>query len=569
MHITPEAPASSFRPFGSQVFHGRGRISKDFGRRTVFLNCCKWVFLPIAPGFILTYLLFNGKSLRGGQRGPAFFNKRRYYMKKLSRRDFFKHASLSALGGYMALKSTEPAAGMMGGGGGGMGGGGTIDSPPGTAFRDPVPMQSVRNGNLVDVTLEPMISQVNVNGTMADLMTYNGYYPGPTISVKKGDVLRINFTNSLPFTTETNLLGYQKNMTNLHTHGWHVSPKEPADAAHLDIMPDETYNYEYDLSMLDSGALNFYHPHRHGLVAEQSWAGLAGAMIVEDEIPVLGGYETHIMVLKDISLNGSAPAPHSVMGDFMNGKEGNIIMVNGQVNPVLPARPGQVQRWRIVNASNARFYKLSLSNHTMYLIGTDGGLLDKAYPRTQILLSPGERVDILVKASATKGNYKFLSLSYSRMGMMMKSPQITLMTLSVQGSKASDGIPSSINPGAVRIDPNSVMIAAERALTLSMGQGRGYINGQDFDVDPYTVMSDLGTYEIWTVVNRSGMDHPFHQHVNAAQVLSISGIDSSYPQYSSIPAWKDTVLVPKWGSVKMLVPVTDVFLSGILDYPKR
>lgn len=476
-------------------------------------------------------------------------------MKKITRREFFKRATVAAASGYMAVNALPSHAGMMGGGGMG-GGGGTIDPPAGAAFRDPVPMQSVREGNLVSVNLEPMISPVNVNGTMANLMTYNGYYPGPTISVKKGDILRINFTNSLPYTTATNLLGYQKNMTNLHTHGLHVSPNEPADAAHLNIMPDGIYNYEYDLSMADSGALYFYHPHRHGLVAEQDWAGLAGALIVEDEIPVLGNYESHIMVLKDISLSSSEPAPHSMMNDFMHGKEGNIVMVNGQVNPVLPARPGQVQRWRIVNASNARFYKLSLSNHSMYLIGTDGGLLDKAYPVSQILLSPGERADILVKASTTKGNYKFLSLSYSRMGMMT-SPQITLMTLSVQGSRASDSIPPSINPEAVRINPNSVMISAQRTISLSMGQGRGYINGQDFDVNPYTIMSHLGTYEIWTIINDSGMDHPFHQHVNAAQVLSISGVDSSYPQYSSLPAWKDTILIPKWGRATILVPVLD------------
>lgn len=477
-------------------------------------------------------------------------------MKKISRRDFFKNVSLSALGGYMALKSSDSNAGMMGGGGGGMGGGGTIDPPAGSAFRDPVPMQSVRNGNLVNVNLEPMISPVNVNGTTANLMTYNGYFPGPTINVKKGDILKIRFTNSLPYSSETNLLGYQKNMTNLHTHGWHVSPKEPADAAHLNLMPDQTYDYEYDLSMLDSGALNFYHPHRRGLVAEQFWAGLAGALIVEDETPVLGGHETHLLLLKDISLNGPEPAPHAMMSDYMHGKEGDIVMVNGQVNPVLPIRPGQVQRWRIVNASNARFYKLSLSNHTMYLIGTDGGLLDKAYPRSQILLSPGERVDILVKASTTKGSYKFLSLSYSRMGMTM-SPQIALMTMSVQGSRMNDVIPSVIDPGAVLIDPDSVPVMTERTLTLSMGQGRGYINRQDFDVNPFTIMSDLGTYEIWTVVNQNGMDHPFHQHVNASRVLSISNVDSSYPPYASLPSWKDTVLVPKWGSVKMLVPVMD------------
>jgi FtsP/CotA-like multicopper oxidase with cupredoxin domain len=54
------------------------------------------------------------------------------------------------------------------------------------------------------------------------------------------------------------------------------------------------------------------------------------------------------------------------------------------------------------------------------------------------------------------------------------------------------------------------------------------------------------------------MDHPFHQHVNPCQVLSISGGDAGYAAlYSSIPAWKDVVVVPKMGSVRMLVPVMD------------
>jgi FtsP/CotA-like multicopper oxidase with cupredoxin domain len=70
-------------------------------------------------------------------------------------------------------------------------------------------------------------------------------------------------------------------------------------------------------------------------------------------------------------------------------------------------------------------------------------------------------------------------------------------------------------------------------------------------------MSDLGTYEVWTVINQSNMDHPFHQHVNAAQVLSVSGADASYPPYATMPAWKDVVMVPKNGSIKLLVPVMD------------
>ncbi len=83
----------------------------------------------------------------------------------------------------------------------------------------------------------------------------------------------------------------------------------------------------------------------------------------------------------------------------MKGKEGNTVTVNGQVNPVLNIQPGEVQRWRILNACNARFLKLNLQQHGLQLIGTDGGLLDKPYAISEILVSPCERLDVLVKAT--------------------------------------------------------------------------------------------------------------------------------------------------------------------------
>jgi len=160
------------------------------------------------------------------------------------------------------------------------------------------------------------------------------------------------------------------------------------------LMSGDTFTYEYDLSMQEPGSINFYHPHIHGSVAEQYWGGMAGALDVADEISGLSGFETHILFLKDISLSGSSPEPYISMMDYMHGKEGNTVMINGLVNPVLQIKPGQVQRWRIINASNARFYKLSLENHTLYVIGTEGGLLDRPYAMSSLLLSPGERADI-------------------------------------------------------------------------------------------------------------------------------------------------------------------------------
>ncbi len=491
--------------------------------------------------------------------------------KGFSRRDFLKASSLGLLGGYVSLKTGPAAAGMIGGGGmggSGMGGGGVIDPPPGAPFLDPAAMPFTNpEPGVVQVDLRAMVQRINVNGVMADLLTYNGAYPGPVIRVRKGDILRVNFTNGLPPTMDKNILGFMKNVTNIHTHGWHVPPEEPADNVMRQFAPGQSTGldplehpyppYEYDTSLQPAGTLSFYHPHMHGLVAEQVWGGLAGPIVVEDETSVLSGFETHLLVLKDISLSGGAPAPYTSTMEYMQGKEGDTVMVNGLVNPVLTARPGQVQRWRILNASQARFYKLSLANHTLQVVGSDGGWMDKPYPQSYLLLAPGERVDILVKASSTPGTYKFLALPYSRMGMMT-SAQITLMTLSVSGTTVKNTIPATIDANARRIDPNSVIVSDQKTFTLSMMGGRGFINGHDFDVQPYVGYSKKGSYEIWTVVNQSNMDHPWHQHTNHGQVLSISGGDAAYAKfYTQSPAKKDVVIIPKMGTVKMLMPVMD------------
>jgi FtsP/CotA-like multicopper oxidase with cupredoxin domain len=450
---------------------------------------------------------------------------------------------------------------LGGGGGGGVGGTTVIDPPPGLAFRDPA--EAVKNAFGV-YELEMKRTQVSLNQTTANLITYNGSYPGPTIRARAGEELRIRLKNSLS-DTSTNLLGHVRNLTNLHTHGLHVSPEPPADSMAVVLGYGEQYDYVYDMSFETPGHINLYHPHIHGNASEQYWGGLMGALVVEDEpYGPLAAFETHVMVLKDITLSGGLPEAYTSTMEYMHGKEGNLVMVNGQVNPVLPIRPGQVQRWQIVNGCNARFFKLSLEGHALYLAGTDGGLLDRPYPVTSILLSPGERVDLLVKAGATKKNFRFLSMPYNR-GGMSSLQQVTLLTLSVGGRAVSDSLPSLIDPGVMRLDFDTSGLP-RKSLALSMMQGRGYINGQTYiDMNNACTItsgmpgtSQMPVYELWEVVNQSGMDHPFHQHVNAAQVLSISGGDPAYASlYTSIPAWKDTVIVPKMGSVTLLVPVLD------------
>lgn len=447
-----------------------------------------------------------------------------------------------------------------------------IDPIPGELFRAPPEMPITRNGSILSCIIEPKPAQVNVNGIDVRLLTYNGTYPAATIRVKNGDILRIKFRNSLPHNLGENMLGHDRSVTNIHTHGWHISPANNGDNVLLHHLSGEEFHYEYDLSKQPAGTLGYYHPHVHGGVADQVWYGLSGgALVVEDETPDFSKYETHILIITDMTLKGIEPEPY-MFGDWQRGKYGKMVMINGQVNPVLSVKPGQVVRLRIVNACTARFANLSMEGHQMHLIGCDGGLLDRPYPLNNLLVSVGERVDLLIKVDKKPGKYRLLSLPYGH-----TLQKVTLMTLSCEGSTSTDELPSIIHSGVadeakrlIKLGSNSLK---RTELTFSFKDGRGTINNRVFGEDePCVIISEVGTHEIWTIKSASAMDHPFHQHINGAVVLDIQGGDPDYASlYSTIPAIKDTVNIPPFGSVTMLVPVEHytgdtVFHCHILEH---
>ncbi|EDP74619.1 multicopper oxidase family protein [Hydrogenivirga sp. 128-5-R1-1] len=471
-------------------------------------------------------------------------------MREVNRRQFLAYMGIgAAVGLVQSCGGGQGPIGMMMGGGGG---GGT--TTPGDPFQDPPLAQLTRNGNIVETSLSPMRAQATINGQSVTMMLYNGSYPAPTIRVRSGDILRVNFTNDLPANadiTGTNVIGYDMSVTNLHTHGWHVSPSGNADNIFLHFNPGDSLTFEYDLSKQWGGMMGFYHPHNHGTVGEQFWRGLAGgALIVEDDTSELQNYEEHIMIITDISVSNGLPTEWTRM-DYMRIL-GDTVMVNGQVNPVLNIQPGQVQRWRILNACVYRYLRVSLQNHTMYLVGTDDNLLDSPVQVNEILITPGERVDILVKADQTPGTYTFEDLNSNT----------PLVTVEYSGAQTNDSIPTTITSDianwVAQLRQMDTSNLRQVTMTLNFVRGQGAINRQVFGQNTYILESPVGTYEVWTIVNQTGMDHPFHQHVDGAVILNINGGDPAYAQlYSTINGLKDTINVPPMGSVTMLVPVLD------------
>ncbi len=433
------------------------------------------------------------------------------------------------------------------------------------------PLYQSSNG-LLELDLEASDRSVNLGGQQAYLLTYNGQIPAPRLEARSGDKVRIHFTNNL------------EQPTNIHYHGLHIPITGNADNVFLKIEPREKLTYEFQIPENHPSGTFWYHPHLHGLVAEQLFGGLAGLFIVRgdvDEVPELKAAQEEFLVLQDFSLDNGGRRSDSAHMSLMMGREGEIIAVNGQVNPSLNLPAGGLLRLRILNASPSRFYRLALEDHAFYQIATDGISLNEPVEVNELLLTPGQRADILVKGDKESGQYRLLNLPYDRgsMGMMgggmmggrgmmgrnnCEEP-IALATVNYASAVDSLALPTKLNSIDPLPEPQTVR-RFELNHGMSPGVGMAFlINGEYYQGDRIDTQVKLNTVEDWELINTGVMDHPFHFHGNAFQVISRNG------QSEPLLAWRDTVLVKRGETVRIRIPFSDfagrtVYHCHVLDH---
>lgn len=200
--------------------------------------------------------------------------------------------------------------------------------------------------------------------------------------------------------------------TNLHTHGLHVSPAGNGDNPFVTAQAGTDFDYVIPIPADHPSGTFWYHPHHHGFVADQIFGGLAGALIVEGG-PELGVASDRVMVVADITLDGSGRvAPVGAM-DRMMGRQGELVLVNGQHQPVVAAAPSSAERWRVINACASRVLSLRLEGHRFTQVASDGHFLPAPAERDRIVLAPGNRADVVVLLGKP-GQYRLLADPYDR-----------------------------------------------------------------------------------------------------------------------------------------------------------
>lgn len=390
-------------------------------------------------------------------------------------------------------------------------------------------------------------------GRSTEFWAYNGSVPGPLIEATEGDRVRVRFQNQLA------------QPSTIHWHGLPVPADQ--DGNPMDpVAPGSGRVYEFTLPEGSAGTY-WYHPHAHGVTAEQVYRGLAGAFIVRprvDTLPVT--VREQVLMVTDLRLASDGSIPANTMMDSMNGREGQYVLVNGAMQPRLDMQPGETQRWKLFNASNARYLRIALDGTTFVQIGTDGGLLATPAPlASEMLLAPSERAEIWVRATVLANSEIALrALAYDRgaMGATASSVSLTLATVRVSPDSplAEIGL-----PGQLREIESFAKTAATsqitRRLVLSENGNMGMagsllINGKSFDPGRVDTSVRVGTIERWDVENTSTMDHPFHVHGTQFQVVSRSRGGVVTP--ASFLSWKDTVNVPPGSSVSFLIRQNEV-----------
>lgn len=402
----------------------------------------------------------------------------------------------------------------------------------------------------VSLTAAPTILNL-VPGKPTRVYAYNGRIPGPTLEVREGDRVIVHFHNNLP------------EPTTVHWHGLHV-PVEADGNPSETVPPGGSYDYVFPVLVGQAGTY-WYHPHPHHRIGHQVAKGLFGAIIVHAaRDPLPASMPDKLLILSDTRTNGN----HSVVfppGGDINGWEGNVLMVNGQTHPTVAIRSGEIQRWRIVNASSARFYRLALQGHNFLQVGSDGGLFEHPVERSEILLAPAERVEVLVRGTAAPGSRSLLqTLPYDRYILGYRpadwNKSLDLLTLqySADRSVSPPAIPATLRRVRALGPPRATAV---RTIVLKDTM----INGKFFNHDRVDITVPLNSTEVWVIQNRDEMDHPFHLHGFSFQILDRDGVAEPFP------AWKDTVVVRKNSTVRIIVQFKDypgrrMFHCHILDH---
>jgi spore coat protein A, manganese oxidase len=408
-----------------------------------------------------------------------------------------------------------------------------------TPFVDPLPIPQVaKSGGMRPLPSSPKTSvpyyrfaaqptemKIHRDLKPTRFWSFGTSVPGPTLEMRSGEELLVEWANELPqqhfLPIDYRLHGAADGNPQVrivsHLHGARV----PADSDGFPedwFVPGKSALYHYPNQQ--DAAMLWYHDHAMGINRLNIYAGLFGVAIIRDQyedglnLPS-GKHEIPLTIFdRLITPEGQLyyPISDKPKAPWVPEFSGDAILINGKLFPYLEVEPRKY-RFRILNSSNGRFCYLSLQNGLgFHQIGTDQGLLPAPVSLKATMLAPGERADLVIDFSDSRGEQ-----------IVLKTDMTGIMQFRVSPNKVSDGssVPNQLRPVQKLVESDAIKT---RLLTLDEYAGFTgesvllLLNGSYWH-DPITEKPAQNSTEIWSLINPTDDTHPIHLHTVRFQIL--------------------------------------------------
>jgi len=447
------------------------------------------------------------------------------------------------------------------------------------------------------------------------LWTFNGSLPPKLLIGRYNEAILFRERNVLPFDVRQNA-GFGRHTISTHEHNGHHGAENDGFTGAF-FFPGQFYDYHYPIVLAgwrtinpgatdpkagtpdDNGGViqipgdwhetmstHWFHDHMFSFTSQNVYKGMAGMFNLYSALDrgneAIGGvnlrlpsgtaksfgnleYDVNLM-LADKAWDANGQMTMDIF-DF-DGFLGDVMTVNLVYKPFMEVERRKY-RFRILNGSVSRFFKLALSDGSqMIQIANDGNLLPSPVPLTELdEQGIAERYDIVVDFSRYSLNSKvwLVNLAEHQDGKRVANDLTLAEALSGQSPDPCVGrflefrivrnpaqADQSVVPNVLIPNPDLSKIPVARTRTFEFGRGAAQVtfdpvssffgpwgiktdNNQMFAADfgRISAAPKSGSREIWTLRNGGGgWDHPIHIHFEECQTLARNG------SAANVPAWE-------------------------------